>query len=146
MKKKRIRKDEVWDFIQQHPTFWDGLKIPDTDMEDFFKFPVNTQRKQQVYTYYRMGLEVLIDKMEEGFPNVDYKMGLKLIKSEGLSVPIRIANWGWQEPLTIDELEDHLRKWANRWGRVYDKSLERLNAISTKRKVLQTKLQTEDNK
>lgn len=140
--KKRIKKSDVWDFIQQHPTFWDGLKIPDSDMKEYFNFEVTTIRKQQVYTYYRLGLELLIDKMEEGFPNVDYNMALKLIKSEGLALPLRVQGWGWQEPITIDELEDHLRKWANRWGRVYDKALERLNEISTKRKVIQKKLES----
>jgi len=141
---KRVKKSDVWEFIQQHPTYWNGLKLPDVDMEEYFNCPINTSRKQQVYSYYRMGLEVLIDKMEEGFPNVDYKIALRMIKAEGLGIPLRIQNWGWQEPLTIDELEDYLRKWANRWGRVYDKALERLNTITTKRKVIQTQLVEED--
>jgi hypothetical protein len=138
--KKRIKSKEVWDFIQKHPTFWDGIKIPDADVEEHFMMPIDTTRKQQVYTYYRLGLDLLIDKMEEGFPTVDYTMALQLIKVEGFGIPLRVPNWGWEEPETIDELEDHLQKWANRWGRVYDKSLERLNTIATKRKIIKTSL------
>jgi len=144
MMKKRIKKSDVWDFIQQHPTYWDGLKIPDDDMESYFNFPVTQHRKGQVYTYYRLGLDRLIDKMEEGFPNVDYDMALRLIKAEGLGLPLRVSKWGWQEPLTIDELESHLQKWANRWGRVYDKALTRLTEIQTKKKVIQHKLTVEE--
>lgn len=133
---KDIKQVEINKYIVSHPTFFDGIKIPDNHIEDYFN-PTTTQLtsiKSKFYNYFRISLDQLIDEMDRGF---EYKQALKIIKSHGFGLPLRIQKWGYQEPLTVDELLDKLDKNSRHWERVFENAVERKQIVERKKIVTQ---------
>ena len=144
MKKlKDIKKSDISKFVVEHPTFPTGLKIPDSHIKEFF-MPTEIQLqkiKHIFYEYMRNSLDRLIDKMDEGF---EYVQALKIIKHYGYSLPLRVSRWGYQEPITVDELLDKLDKNSKHWERVFENAVERQQTVERKKKVTQKTLVDEE--
>jgi hypothetical protein len=141
---KNIKQKDVSVFIAGHPTFLSRLDIPDTHITEYFN-PTPIQLiniKGKFYSYFRLSLDYLIDEMDKGF---DYRQALKIIKAHGFSLPIRIASWGYKEPLTVDELLDKLEKNSKHWERVYDNAVEREREVESKKTITQTLIGDEYN-
>lgn len=136
---KIIRQKDILMFLRQHKTFWERLDIPDSHFEQYFNMPITQYHKNKFYPIYRISFGQLLDKLET-MEIPDYHLALYEIKKNGFCLPLRVRNYGFQEPLTLDELEAHLKRLADRWGIVYDKSIERLNSVKEKKKVIQEKL------
>jgi len=132
-KLKVVTQDEVYDFIQQHPTYWERLAVSDDDFEDFFNQPITQRVKSKIWRLYSLSLSQIIDTME-AMELVDYHIALYLIKKHGWCLPMRVRNWGYKEPDTLNELEGNLEILANRWHNVYDGALSRVTAIRTQSK------------
>jgi len=129
--------NNVKEFLRTHLTYWERIDVPDDDVCDYFEISdIPVKLKQRFYSIYRTGLNLLLDELE-AMPVFDYKIALYNIKKMGFCIPIRQKNWGWQEPMTIDELEDYLKKLYDRWHLISDNALERINHI---KKTKQTKL------
>lgn len=139
MKLMVIKQTDVNKYIISHPTFLNGIKIPDSDWIDFLKPSLaQTQSvKGKFYFYFRVGLDQLIDEMDKGF---EYKQALRIIKAHGFGLPIRIQNWGYQEPLTVDELLDKLDKNSKHWERVFGNAVERQQIVERKKTLTQKTL------
>lgn len=138
-----IKQADVSKFIIEHPTFPDVLKIPDNHIKEFF-MPTEIQLqkiKSHFYSYMRDSLDRLIDKMDGGF---EYPQALKIIKAYGYSLPLRVSRWGYQEPLTIDELLDKLDKNSKHWERVFESAVERQQVVERKKIVTETSLFKEE--
>jgi len=138
-KLKDIKQVDVNKYIIEHPTFLEGIKIPDIHIGDYFN-PTPTQTisiKSKFYTYFRLGLDQLIDEMDKGF---EYKQALRIIKAHGFGLPLRIQNWGYQEPLTVDELLDKLDKNSKHWERVFGNAVERQQVVERKKILTQKTL------
>lgn len=136
---KNIKQKDVSRFIVEHPTFSDVLNIPDNHIIDYFRPTLYqlTSIKSKFYTYFRLSLDYLIDEMDKGF---EYKQALRIIKAHGFGLPIRISNWGYQEPLTVDGLLDKLEKNSKHWERVFENAVERKQIVEEKKKVTQKTL------
>ena len=138
-----IKQIDVNKFIISHPTYLKLIRIPDSDIEQYFK-PSTKQWgniKNRFYHYKIIGINHLIDEMQYGN---DYLKCLSNLKSRGYGIPIRVYNWGYQEPMTIDELLDNLYKNDKHWGIVYSNSLDRSHEVE-KMKLLSQKLITDFN-
>jgi len=136
---KTIKQAAVSVFIAGHPSFNERIEIPDNHIDEYFA-PTGTQLisiKNKFYTYFRMSLDQLIDEMDKNF---EYNQALRIIKAHGFGLPIRIANWGYKEPLTIDELLDKLDKNSKHWERVFENAVERKQVVERKKIVTQTLL------
>lgn len=134
-----IKQVDINKYIIEHPTFLEGIKIPDTHIEEFFTpTPIQLLNiKNKFYTYMRLSLDQLIDIMSKGF---EYKQALRIIKAHGFGLPLRVARWGYQEPLTVDELLDKLEKNSKHWERVFENSVERKQVVERKKRVTQKTL------
>ena len=142
MKPRSVKQADVSKFITEHPSFSNIIEIPDTHILNFFN-PTGMQLitiKSKFYTYFRISLDFLIDEMDKGF---EYNQALRIIKAHGFGLPIRIANWGYKEPITVDELLDKLDKNSKHWQRVYENSIEREQIVERK-KVITQKTLTEE--
>jgi len=139
MKPKIIKQVDVNKYIVGHPTFKDGIKIPDSHWKEYFKPTLyqETSVKSKFYTFMRLGLDQLIDTMDKGF---EYKQSLRIIHAHGFGLPLRVQNWGYQEPLTVDELLDKLDKNSKHWERVYENAIERQQVVERKKIVTQKQL------
>ena len=132
-----IEQKDVSRFIIEHPTFSSRIEIPDAHITDYFK-PTGTQLimiKSKFYSYFRLSLDYLIDEMDKGF---EYNQALRIIKAHGFGLPIRLASWGYKEPLTVDELLDKLEKNSKHWERVFENAVERKQEVEQKKVITQT--------
>jgi hypothetical protein len=139
LKVRVIKQRDVNRFIVEHPTFSGGIKIPDNDWIEYLR-PTLAQMqgvKSKFYNYFRVGLDQLIDEMDKGF---EYNQALRIIKAHGFGLPIRIKNWGYQEPLTIDELLNKLDKNSKHWEQIFENAVERQQIVEKKKQVTQKTL------
>ena len=134
---KNIVQKDVSRFILEHPTFSNRIEIPDVHIMDYFKPTLHqlTGIKSKFYSYFRLSLDYLIDEMDKGF---EYNQALRIIKAHGFGLPLRLAKWGYKEPLTVDELLDKLEKNSKHWERVFENAVERKQQVEQKKVITQT--------
>jgi len=139
---------EVRKFLRTHRTYWERLDITDAECEKYFNISeVPTRLKIKIYDVYTAGLQYLLDELE-AMDIFDYDLALYNIKKMGFCIPIRVRNTGWKEPLTVDDLEDYLKKLYDRWDLISNNALDKLKHLKkTKQKKLQdfNKKQMEEN-
>jgi len=135
---KEQKQGDVIDFLTGHPTYWEKLEIPDEDCKDYFGITeIPTEMKSKFRNVFNKGVNQLID-IGMTMPIFNFDTALFLLKRDHqLSLPIRLREWGWKEPLTLDELDDHLHKLYDRCQLMADNALIRWNTF---RKSIQTKL------
>jgi hypothetical protein len=128
---KRLNIAKINRFLLDHPTWSEGLKVPDEDIINWFH-PTLWQLgriKSTIYTIFRMGLDELISRRLEGYSFDD---SFRWIKEHGLCIPTRIAKWGYQEPQTMEELIDYMEKCHIHHEIVLKMSGERIEGIVRK--------------